>query len=374
MVYKWKLKFKGSKSKEVLFIQPRSPPIQAQDLLMNNERIPKHESHKHLGVILDSALNFHNHIDNIIIKCNNKLNSLTSLTRCLKSKHIERIYMSYILPHLEYGSQIFPLAGECYLSKLDKIHYRGALYVSGCLHGTNMSKVLKHLNWNTLSERREQKLLQLVCSNENNLAPDHISELFNQYRNPVNEARTRNYRTFILPARMSVILRNSTIPKSISLWNSLDYNIKNSYSVNSFKFRLKNRAFGEKYHAASTKLSLPRQLEILLNRARCDLLFKCQLYAHNFTTINDPFCKCGNSSQTTKHVLLYCPLLATVRNNLFRQISSIPLFDSELLAKSNVTDRLHYLLHGHKDLSANINKQLIFLTANFLELAVETLK
>jgi hypothetical protein len=74
----WKLNFKGSKSKEVLFKSPLRPHLPFPDLLLNNEPIPKGDSHKHLGVILDSSLNVHQHIVNIIHKCNNKLNPLAA--------------------------------------------------------------------------------------------------------------------------------------------------------------------------------------------------------------------------------------------------------------------------------------------------------
>jgi hypothetical protein len=52
----WKLKFKGNKSKEVLFQSQKNLAIPYPILSLNNEHIPKGNSHKHLGVILDSAL------------------------------------------------------------------------------------------------------------------------------------------------------------------------------------------------------------------------------------------------------------------------------------------------------------------------------
>jgi hypothetical protein len=34
------------------------------------------------------------------VKCNNKLNPLRGLSHSVKSKHLEQMYMSYVLPHL----------------------------------------------------------------------------------------------------------------------------------------------------------------------------------------------------------------------------------------------------------------------------------
>jgi hypothetical protein len=101
------------------------------------------------------------------------------------------MYMANILPHLEYDSVLFLLASGEYLSKLDRIHYRGALYVSGCLHGTNSTKKFKNLGWMCLADRQEQKLQLLMYDNKNDLVPTYISELYNLYTNPVNDIQLR---------------------------------------------------------------------------------------------------------------------------------------------------------------------------------------
>jgi hypothetical protein len=77
----------------------------------------------------------------------------------MRLKHLEMVYHTFILPHLEYGSILF--ANETYLSKLDRIHYRAGHLVSGCVHGTNTNKVLGSLGWMSLST---QKIVDIVRS------------------------------------------------------------------------------------------------------------------------------------------------------------------------------------------------------------------
>jgi hypothetical protein len=50
---------------------------------------------------------------------------------------------------------------------MDKIHYRAALMVSGCLWGSNNAKVFKCLVWMTLGQRRQEKKLVLMYDVEN---------------------------------------------------------------------------------------------------------------------------------------------------------------------------------------------------------------
>jgi hypothetical protein len=71
------------------------------------------------------------------------LNPSSALTRSVKSKYLQTMYTSFIISRLEYGSILFHSASQAQISKLDKVHYRAALIVSGCLliHGSNHAKV-----------------------------------------------------------------------------------------------------------------------------------------------------------------------------------------------------------------------------------------
>jgi hypothetical protein len=72
-VPQWRLGFKGSKSRDVLFKSPRVPQRPLLPLSLGNEVIPQGNSHKHLGVT----------------KCNNKLNPLAELKNKVSSKHLQ---------------------------------------------------------------------------------------------------------------------------------------------------------------------------------------------------------------------------------------------------------------------------------------------
>jgi hypothetical protein len=98
---RWKLNFKASKSNELIFRSRRLANKNYPNLDMNGEAMPRVKSHKHLGVILDKSLTYENYINNTIEKCNHLLNPLKALTSSVQSKHLERIYQLFILPHLD---------------------------------------------------------------------------------------------------------------------------------------------------------------------------------------------------------------------------------------------------------------------------------
>ena len=65
--WQWKLEFNADKSEEIIFYtkqkQPFHPPIE-----LGNQTIVRRNEHKHLGVILDSKLNFQSQGREAVIK------------------------------------------------------------------------------------------------------------------------------------------------------------------------------------------------------------------------------------------------------------------------------------------------------------------
>ncbi len=153
---RWGLIFKPSKSVDITFT--KSGTTNYPNMRLYNDIIPKKLTHKHLGFILDSNLNFNSHVENLADKVQKLLNPLKFLSKWLKSHHLETIYTSFIKPHFEYCDIIYNSANNTYQDKLERKHYQAALLVSGCIHGSNTQNVLASLNWPTLSSRRNEPL------------------------------------------------------------------------------------------------------------------------------------------------------------------------------------------------------------------------
>ena len=91
---------------EVLFStknnEPEHPP-----LLFNGNRVLKSQSHKHLGLTIDSKLYFSSHIQEKIKKSRKLIDTLKYLNNYLPLKTLSQIYKMFIRPHLDYGDIIF---------------------------------------------------------------------------------------------------------------------------------------------------------------------------------------------------------------------------------------------------------------------------
>ncbi len=298
----WGLCFKPSKCKDLTFT--KQGDSNHVNLYFNRLLIPKVTVHKHLGFYLDQNLNFKEHVTKLAEKVQNKLNPLKKLSYCLKSKHLNTIYNTYISPNFDYCDIIYSSANETYLKMLERTHYRAALIVSGCIQGSNTSKVLSILNWRTLSAKRKARLEIFAYKVNNNLVPTYISQLFLNYRN-MGVRETRNRRPYIFPPRSSSRIRKSPLYRLMSAWNNLRRDTRSIETLSQFKSKV--NILPDFLHTSSTELiGLTRKQEIHLNRMRVDFVLNSHLHAHNFTGVNNPNCTHCNKLNTNSHFLLRC--------------------------------------------------------------------
>ena len=313
-------------------------------VLLGNLVILRATQHKHLGLNLDRHLAFRDHITSIIVKCNTLLNPLKSLKYTIRSKHLERIYFSFILPHLEYCSILLDSANADLLFKLEQIHYRAALVVSGCSLGTSKCKVYRCLGWMSLSERRKEKKCIFMYDVISHNVPNYVHQAVVSFSNPVNDNRLRNSRDFRLPHNMSRRFAKSSIPSAIVEWENLPRELKNKFSRNSFKYNYRLTFNGTKSLFLTSNADLSRKEEIVLNKIKCDVFSKAQLFAHQWPHISNPHCNCGSQSQTVKHILFSCPLLHNEREEFLRCMSLLPNVNLALLHLARQDERMQFIL------------------------------
>ena len=363
----WKLIFKPSKTREVVFksrvnLDDRPHPI----LTLDNNNIERVTSHIHLGVILDQHLNWREHFNYIRCRADKMLNPLTALKSRFTSKHLATMYTSFILPVVEYGSILYSGASIESLSNLDKVHYRAALIVSGCIHGTNTNKLFKTLGWRALGNRRDEKLALLMQKTRLGLVPSYVRKIYVQVLNRVIRPglRVRNY--YRVPEG-SAKYKNTPAMKAITKWNSLPDNVQTSPNISIFKSRF-NKNFHDTYlkSTLTTKVNLTRVEEIKLNKFRSDLAVRVDFKRHNFLNYNDVRCSCGFHRETKRHILLNCPIAAPARGEMIRALLELDDFNIMIYYGKNQEQKINLILYGDKSLSDNLNRKLIRIFARFI--------
>ena len=153
--YQWKMQFNPDPNKqanEVIFSRKlvsnnlSHPPVK-----FNNNNISRCSHQKHLGVVLDSNLNFNTHIDQKIKKCNKMIGLIRRLSVNLPRNALLTIYKSFIRPHLDYGDILYDKpSNDNFQSKMEKVQYRACLAITGGIQGTSRERLYDELGLHSL--------------------------------------------------------------------------------------------------------------------------------------------------------------------------------------------------------------------------------
>ena len=69
----------------------------------NNTVVIQSTTHKHLGMILDTKLDFQEHLKDKLSKISETIGLLRKLQKILTRPPLRTIYKSFIRPHFDYG-------------------------------------------------------------------------------------------------------------------------------------------------------------------------------------------------------------------------------------------------------------------------------
>ena len=124
--YRWKMQFNPDPNKqanEVFFSRKsNSSNLTYRPVKLNNINITRCSHQKHLGVVLDSKLNFNTHVAQKIKKCNKLIGLMKRLSINLLRNALLTIYKSFVRPHLDYGDILYDNPNnENFQSKLEKL-------------------------------------------------------------------------------------------------------------------------------------------------------------------------------------------------------------------------------------------------------------
>ena len=111
--------------------------------------------HKHLGMIVDSKLNFQSHIKEAIMKARRGIGIICFLSKYVSRDVLDQIYKLYVRPHLDYGDIIYhkydPEFKLDFTKKLESTQYPAVFMVAGAWNGTNTDRHYEELGWKSFT-------------------------------------------------------------------------------------------------------------------------------------------------------------------------------------------------------------------------------
>ena len=332
----WLVSFNPNKT-ESMVISKRTVGDRHPPLLMNDVQIREVEHHKHLGVIISDNLSWNTHVEDIVKKASSRLNMMRRVKYLLDRYTLERVYLSFIRPLLEYADSVWDNIPAYVNDTLENIQLEAARIATGGTKLTSRILLYRETGWATLHERRNiHKLLQFYKM-YHKLTPDYLSCLVPSSVHDIHGYNTRNANCVRNIVTRTAFYANSFLPSVIKLWNEIPVDIRNA-SIGVFKkYLMKNKVSPPPYYYIGS-----RKVQILHSKLRleCSALNE-HLFRKNL--VDSPRCSCG-SIETPYHYLLQCPKYRTAR------AESIQLLDIPL--------NTHNLLFGNENFSVLENENI----------------
>ena len=193
------------------------------------------KSAKYLGVIIDSNLNWNEHINKTTSKANSTLAFIQRNTYSCPKNVKEKCYKAFVRPILEYGCCVWDPHTKNQKDKLEKVQKRAARFITQNyeLKSGNTRINMENLGWVPLQERRARNKLNLLYKAKHSLVDIPTEGLKPSFQ------RTRGSSlNYIVPSSSVDSHLHSFYPSSIRLWNSLPADVKSASTATVFKNKI----------------------------------------------------------------------------------------------------------------------------------------
>ena len=348
---KWLVSFSVPKTKSLIVSQKRdfrlNPPLH-----MNNTVLDEVDYHKHLGITFSNNLSWGLHIDEICKKAMQRLDVIQSFKFKMKRNDLERFYLSFVLPILEYCDILWDGAPEYELNKLDRIQLRAMRIITGATERCDTMALYTDLGWHSLAMRRKLHRLNWFYKIHNNLAPAYLSDLIPPTVAERHEYGLRNRRNITAFRTNKEQLSRSFFPSTVRDWNALPIELRNAHSLHIFKRSL------HAHFAPPPKIPWYGRGDRLCDIHHARMRVGCsKLKAHLFYNLhveNSSSCICGHLIEDTSHYFLQCPLYRQQRYSLNMELNAYQPLSNDLL------------LYGSNELSLDDNTIVVLAVQNFI--------
>ena len=367
----WKMSFNPDANKqaiELIFSQKKQKTVHPP-IMFNDIQVKSVNSHKHLGLVLDTKLSFQYHINEKVSLARKGIGVIKFLSSFAPVQTLDQIYKMYVRPHLDYCDVVYhtPALIDCYgfkyltpvMEHLERVQYHAALAITGCWRGSNRNKLYDELGWESLADRRwARRLINFYKIFRQNRPPylyKHIPlQTAHLYRN-------RHSNVFHdIKCRTSKYMQ-SFFPDCVKAWNKIDDEIRNSDSLGIFKERLFTLIRPMK--RSIFNIHDPTGIRHIFNLRLGLSPLKYHKYRHNFQDEQSGLCDCNQANEDSYHFVLKCTRFTIERNILLNQVRPI------LRARDIIQhiDTLDLYLYGLKQLSEIDNQKIIIATIKYIK-------
>ena len=120
---------------------------------MHDTMVNETTNHKHLGLILSNNCSWTEHINSICDKAWARLNLMRTLKFRVSRRSLEKMYISYVRPLIEYSDSVWDNCSTESKNQLESIHIEAARVITGATKLCSIEKRFADLGWESLQKR-----------------------------------------------------------------------------------------------------------------------------------------------------------------------------------------------------------------------------
>jgi hypothetical protein len=204
------------------------------NIVIDNVKIERVEKTKFLGVIINSRLNWNDHIKTVCNKISKNIGILFKIRHNLTPATLLMLYNTMIQPYYEYCNIVWGVGSTTlldYLFRKQKKALRAIAFAKWDAHSEPIFKKLKIL---TVYDLNKLQTACFVYKAIHGLLPERFSNLFTK-NSEIHEHDTRQKSKLHVVTHRLYIRGHSIQIYGTSLWNSLSQTIVDSPSLHIFK-------------------------------------------------------------------------------------------------------------------------------------------
>ena len=149
------------------------------DVKIDDSVVEQVSSHKILGVVIDSQMNYKSHIDEFCKELSKRIGLLKHISLFLKQRQRETYYNGVIKPTLLYGSMIWDSCNVEHLQSILKLQKRAACIILDAKRFTPSVVLINNLNWLPFTKQPLIRRCVLVYKRVHNyIVPKYFNNLF----------------------------------------------------------------------------------------------------------------------------------------------------------------------------------------------------
>ena len=333
--------------------------MSAIPLYMKRSKISEVASHCYLGLTMTQRMSWGDHISNVLSKASQRIGIINYLKYKLPRSVIIHLYTTLVLPVFDYCDQIYDNCTLLQKKSIEDKHVLGARVCTGALKSTNINTLLQEeIGWERMEARRWRHKLFTFHKIVYGPAPSYLTSLL-PGRNCENPGYSgRNPNACKLYRCNTNKMKNSFLPSSVTIWNSISRELQDTSQLVSFKSAV-NKIFLP-LKAPSYYGQGQRRLSVLHTQLRLKHNF-LNRHLYRIGIKNSPACSCGYREETELHFILECPNFAEQRNRLLGRVDALLAPDQDVyyMSINKRLELLNLLLLGSSGLSVQLN-QLLF--------------